>query len=92
MIKKFVLNYIRSHMDHSWAEDRADILRAVNEGMASAFREDSIPSRISWTVGELVDNDPQYCDKNAPMVLECISGEMLFRTTRKVTGNTYIRL
>lgn len=92
MIKKFVLNYIREHMSHDASLERSEILAAVNEGMARAFREDSIPSRISWTVGELVDNDPQYCDKNAPMVLECIAGEMLFRTTRKVTGGEYIRL
>jgi len=39
---------------------RAEIFQAINEGCASAFTEDNLQSRISWTVGELVRNDAEF--------------------------------
>jgi hypothetical protein len=63
MIKNFVLNYIRTHMSHETMNDRAEIFQAINEGCASAFTEDNLQTRISWTVGELVRNDPEFCDR-----------------------------
>ena len=60
MIKRFVLNYIRAHMSHETMTARAEIFQAINEGCASAFTEDNLQSRISWTVGELVRNDAEF--------------------------------
>lgn len=62
MIKRFVLNYIRTHMSHETMNTRSEILEAVNDGCIAAFTEDNIASRISWTVGELVKNDRQFRD------------------------------
>ncbi len=60
MIKQFVLNYIRNHMSHETMETRREIFQAINDGCADAFTEDNLASRISWTVGELVENDREF--------------------------------
>lgn len=83
MIKRFVLNYIRNHMSHTWANDRNDILRAVNEGCQRAFREDTPAGRISWVVGELVKNNDDFIPQNAPIVMNAIATEMLYVTANK---------
>ena len=62
MIKRLVLNYIRTHMSHETPSDRNDIFRAINEGCAVAFTEDNLQTRISWTVGELVRADREFYD------------------------------
>lgn len=84
MIKRFVLNYIRNHMSHTWANDRNDILRAVNQGCQEAFNEDTPAGRISWVVGELVKNDDQFIPQNAPIVMNAVASEMLHITANKV--------
>jgi len=84
MIKRFVLNYIRSYMSHEYARERNEILRAVNEGCRKAFREDTPAGRISWVVGELVKNDETFIPQNAPIVMNAIAGEMLYITANKV--------
>ena len=63
MIKNFVLKYIRAHMSHETMTERDEIFQAINEGCASAFTEDNLQSRISWTIGELVRNDAEFCDR-----------------------------
>lgn len=83
MIKKFVLNYIRSYMSHEYARTRNEILEAVNDGCRTAFREDSPASRISWVVGELVKNDRDFIPQNASTVMNCIANEMLYITVNK---------
>jgi len=63
VIKRFVLNYIRTHMSHETMYTRGEIFQAINEGCAAAFTEDNLQSRISWTVGELVKNDQEFRDR-----------------------------
>ena len=65
MFKRLVLNYIRNNMSHETMDTRREIFRAINEGCSKAFTEDNLQSRISWTVGQLVENDREFrlrCD------------------------------
>lgn len=62
MIKKFVLNYIRTHMSHETMHTRDEIFEAINDGCTGAFREDNTQSRLSWMFGEFVKKDKQFME------------------------------
>jgi hypothetical protein len=77
MIKRFVLNYIRTHMGHNNMNTRAEIFQAINEGCRKEFYEDTPASRISWVVGELVKQDKEFIKQNAPTVACAVSYDLL---------------
>ena len=67
MLKRIVLNYIRNHMSHETMETRNEIFQAINDGCIDALYfsrdltiKDDLQSRISWTVGQLVENDKEF--------------------------------
>lgn len=62
LVRKFVTHYISTHMDHFYRDDRNAIFEAINVGISNAFIDDNLSTRISFTVGELVANDPEFVE------------------------------
>ena len=59
IILKFVTSYIRNRMSHDSDLARSEIFKAINVGMAEAYREDNISTRIASTCQWLVESDPE---------------------------------
>lgn len=60
LIRYFALKFIVESMGHHRSDDRSAIFQAINDGMEREFYEDNGPTRLNFTVLELVKNGGKY--------------------------------
>lgn len=74
LIRNFVLKYVRCRMGHNHTLFRNDLFQEINDGMRSSFYEDNMPTRLSFTVMQVLQNDREFMEfvmsNNVPDYME----------------------